>query len=51
MCERIVRLDAASVCLEAGGIAQLVPPDVLGVGASQGNAHGETSSAFAHSPL
>lgn len=51
MCERILRLEADSVCFEAGGTAQLVPPDVPGVCTSQGNAYGETSSAFAPSPL
>lgn len=51
MCERIPRLDTGSVCFKAGGIAQLAPHDVSGVGTSRGNAHGETSSAFAPSPL
>jgi len=51
MCEKILRADAASACLESGGTAQWVPHEALGVGTSQGNAHGENPSAFAPTPL
>jgi len=46
MCESVLQLDAASACLEAGGIQQLSPHCVPRVGASWGSAHGETSSAL-----